>query len=721
MAGDRTPNAVIGARRARRFGGRNLPVGQEVPQTNRRYLRIGTIAAWTAVSVAFAQAPTPSDPAGGVEVGVVDGVPPDGFFAANGRRPGVVTLASGLQYRVLVDGVGPSAADGKWVVLNYTGTLLNGTVFGGTRHADDRSQPESFAVAALAPGLQQAVRQMRVGARWEVYIPARLGFGRGRGEPRQRSLIYDVELVDVVAGPHPAHSAESGRQIFEAGRLPSGAPLSGALPGGLSLRGAAAACATCHRRSGFGASEGRVFVPTITGPALFAPGVFASVTTAQDRALHEGRQAHVHRSFARSAYDDTSLARALHDGVDPDGVPITAPMPRYELDGTALADLLAYLHTLASVPPAGYLPERIELATIVAADAPEPSRVGVEEVLRSYVRARPDAAPTWNLHVWRLSGPPSEWTAQLDQQMRDAPVFAVLSGAGQATWQPVQDFCDRVRLPCLFPSIDLLPDIGEGGYALYFSDGVALEAQTLAAARDSLQWSTRSAAQRWVQVGSGESGAAAARTLRAAWPATGPPLDDRAFDPGAPARAQATLHPDDALVLWLRPGEVRAFIDAVGEDGPAPCELFLSATLAPPDEVRLPAAWKARTHFVSAFDPRARQRARLIFDPWLQQAVDDPRGSRRAQLDAYAAAQLFSKALAAVEAMRLKGVRGEPGGDLLLEALESVAATFRDAAVPQYARLSLGPGQRVAVKRGIVLRYRSLGEDAPEAIEYGGD
>src|SRR5205807_6897190 len=84
------------------------------------------------------------------------------------------------------------------------------------------------------------------------------------------------------------------------------------------------------------------------------------------------------------------------------------------------------------------------------------------------------------LHVWELGGPPDTWEAQLQQRQHAAPVFAVISGIGGTTWEPIHRFCERESLPCLFPNVDVSVVEEKDFYPLYFSRGVRLEADLIA-------------------------------------------------------------------------------------------------------------------------------------------------------------------------------------------------------------------------------------------------
>lgn len=114
------------------------------------------------------------------------------FLAANAKKPGVKTLPSGLQYRVIRPGKGNSPAATDTVTVYYRSTLLDGSEFGSTREG----KPESFAVADVIPGLKEGLQLMQPGSRWEIFIPHDLGFGR-RGALEDQTLIYDIELVDI--------------------------------------------------------------------------------------------------------------------------------------------------------------------------------------------------------------------------------------------------------------------------------------------------------------------------------------------------------------------------------------------------------------------------------------------------------------------------------------------------------------------------------------------
>ena len=120
------------------------------------------------------------------------------FLAENGKREGVVTLPSGLQYEIITEGTGkkPSATD--TVSCHYHGTLIDGTVFDSSVM---RNQPAEFPVNGVIKGWVEALQLMREGAKWKLFIPANLAYGeRGAGqsiEPNS-TLIFEVELLKVL-------------------------------------------------------------------------------------------------------------------------------------------------------------------------------------------------------------------------------------------------------------------------------------------------------------------------------------------------------------------------------------------------------------------------------------------------------------------------------------------------------------------------------------------
>jgi FKBP-type peptidyl-prolyl cis-trans isomerase FklB len=117
------------------------------------------------------------------------------FFDKNAKREGVVTLPSGLQYKVLKEGAGrnPQAADK--VTLIYRGTLANGNEFADTRQ-DGKAAPRTYALKSLVPGLREAVSHMKEGAQWQVFVPPQLGFDAST--PLYRKItVFDIQLVAV--------------------------------------------------------------------------------------------------------------------------------------------------------------------------------------------------------------------------------------------------------------------------------------------------------------------------------------------------------------------------------------------------------------------------------------------------------------------------------------------------------------------------------------------
>ena len=118
------------------------------------------------------------------------------FLAENRGKEGIVTLPSGLQYRVLKEGSGRKPAEADTVELRYRGTLMDGTEF--EKSPDGRTS--TFEVGSTIPGLQEALKLMPLGSTWQLFVPPKLGYGlegTGRTVGPNTLLIYQVELVGI--------------------------------------------------------------------------------------------------------------------------------------------------------------------------------------------------------------------------------------------------------------------------------------------------------------------------------------------------------------------------------------------------------------------------------------------------------------------------------------------------------------------------------------------
>jgi FKBP-type peptidyl-prolyl cis-trans isomerase len=128
------------------------------------------------------------------------------FLAANKTKEGVVTLPSGLQYKILTPGTGPKPTTSDSVVCNYKGALVNGTEFDSSYK---RGTPATFPVTGVIKGWTEALQLMPVGSKWQLFIPSDLAYGEsGRGEiPPNATLIFEVELVSIAGKDNPPASA----------------------------------------------------------------------------------------------------------------------------------------------------------------------------------------------------------------------------------------------------------------------------------------------------------------------------------------------------------------------------------------------------------------------------------------------------------------------------------------------------------------------------------
>jgi FKBP-type peptidyl-prolyl cis-trans isomerase FklB len=119
------------------------------------------------------------------------------FLAANKAKEGVVTLPSGVQYKILTGGIGPKPTASDTVVCNYRGTLINGKEFDSSYK---RGQPATFPVGGVIKGWTEVLQLMPVGSKWQVFIPPASAYGeRGAGADigPNETLIFEIELLSI--------------------------------------------------------------------------------------------------------------------------------------------------------------------------------------------------------------------------------------------------------------------------------------------------------------------------------------------------------------------------------------------------------------------------------------------------------------------------------------------------------------------------------------------
>src|SRR5207253_3128387 len=129
------------------------------------------------------------------------------FIEENKKKEGVKTTASGLQYKVVKEGTGPQPKATDMVTVNYRGTLIDGTEFDSSYK---RGQPATFPLNGVIKGWTEAVQLMKVGSKYQLFVPSNLAYGERSVGPDiapNATLIFEVELLDVKPPPTPAPQA----------------------------------------------------------------------------------------------------------------------------------------------------------------------------------------------------------------------------------------------------------------------------------------------------------------------------------------------------------------------------------------------------------------------------------------------------------------------------------------------------------------------------------
>ena len=575
------------------------------------------------------------------------------------------------------------------------------------------------------------------------------------------SLLLPATVFAQVAAPATADEVEQGRRIYVEGTLPSGAALNGMRFGKAVTSGALAACANCHQRSGMGSVEGDLQVPPITGNFLFATVKDKQLATMDPRVSKSFNRAH-------DPYTEDTLAEAILHGVNNRGHEMDVTMPRYNLSNPELNALTAYLKQLSLQWSPGVTETNIHLATVITPDIDPVRRKVFIDMMRTSFRQKNGSTEIsrkggrhhmvsaaelvlgterkWTLDVWELQGPPESWSEQLEAHFRSKPVFALVSGLSNSTWQPVHDFCEREQVPCWFPSVEL-PVISQSRYSFYFSGGVTLEANVLA--RHLL--GQKSTPRHLVQIyRDDEVGRAAAEALTHALAGSAIAVENRFLRTDESisdslSQALNKIKQNDAVMFWLRPDDVAA-LDKIK---PVSGKNYFSAVLAKGEHAPLPAAWKVRSRLVYPYElPETRETNLAYFHTWLN-LTKQPLVDEVMQSEVFFALNFLTDTQAEMlnnmyrdyllergETMinKREGSKAEQetrdrlalgrSGDLIrkhgtLTADENVRIQIpgqsATANVSQgtsiYPHLSLGPGQRFASKGGYIVRFAGSNSD----------
>jgi hypothetical protein len=522
------------------------------------------------------------------------------------------------------------------------------------------------------------------------------------------ALLACAFLAASAAGhvkPQSSTDKNAAETLYREGILPDGQPLRGARPGSVPVEGQAAACGNCHRRSGFGVEEGRIVIPPITGKYLFRESTTDVMQMAHPDPGAEAAPAR------RNRYSSETLARAIREGVDPEGRSLDYLMPRFQLDDADMALLIAYLKGLSVKPPPGAVGDMLQFATIVTPDADPVKRDAMLDVLNhffgnknAYYRGADPPLQSerrihfrvlrrWQLHVWTLTGAPDTWDAQLHHLLKADPVFAVISGIGARTWEPVHRFCESESLPCLMPNVDL-PVVNEQDfYPVYFSRGVLLEADLI---RHRLSADTGSAAPvHVVQVYRPDDiGAAAAKSLAASLASSGAKVTLRELKAKEPAHELAAIAhggaPGEVLVLWLRPQDLKALPNTATQS-----RVFISGLMGGLEDAPLPAGWRGGTRMTYPFDVPQDRVIRMDYPMGWFRIQNIPVVDLRTQTDTYLACSILAQAAGTMLDNFVP--------DYLVERVE--VELSRRIINGYYPRLGLAPGQRFASKGGLLVRF----------------
>lgn len=543
----------------------------------------------------------------------------------------------------------------------------------------------------------------------------------------QRSFIFGILFLwPLLSLGQGEGDPQLGERLYVEGLLASGDRVNALTQGDVPISGKFS-CGDCHRKSGYGASEGGVYVLPITAKSLYEP---RELNRAQNftKLFKEDQSklfwARMRSPRMRPAYTDATLAQVIRTGIDPSGRDLHPLMPRYQIPDQDMRNVVAYLKQLSVTADPGVDERKFYFAVVIAGKVDKAKREAVLTTTHQFAKwmnletsgnARNPAfsphyrsdfiksARAWDVAVWELDGPPETWKRQLAAYYKERPVFAVIGGVVEGPWSPFQRFCEEEKLPCLFPHTDL-PEKDGAHYSVHWTRGLALEAELIGHYLQQSSLSTSPSATppsiRVLQIYvDGAFGNIPADALASRLGAPPFEVEKRSFSDIASLerelnRAISASKPYDVLVLW--PGE---YTEAIVQwllakpRNPVPRIFFpykaLENTLP-----KLPDWLLDRLYFSYPYDhPDAYHPNAFRVRSWMNSQgikISHP----NIQLSTYFSLNVLQYSL---EEMVERFSR-----EYLLENIERIVESAANPGV--YPYLSLGPGQRFASRGGYIVK-----------------
>ena len=543
-------------------------------------------------------------------------------------------------------------------------------------------------------------------------------------------LLLRATMIHAATSP-PANlpAAEIirlGERMYRDGILPSGQPMKAYIRGDVEVDGSAFSCSSCHMRSGLGSVEGGVVTPPTNGEKLYKP--YRRPPSLNDIPDRAGRYIYAKTTQERPAYTKNGLAAALRDGVDPTGEIFNDIMPRYPLSESDMNIMISYLESLSASPSPGAAHEGFTFATIITDDVSAADREAFMAPLDYFIDERNQQVKMYKdflyfrytptvdmkyafraaeLEVWELKGAPETWQKQLAAYYAKKPVFAVLGGISNQSWQPIHDFCEAQRLPCLFPITDF-PVVSPGTfYTFYFNKGYAQEGE--AAARYLNRQEGLTDTTRILQITQDSPAARAlADGFNGAWSETGrPPVkalvmtDAQLADPKVLARIIAEQKPE-ILLLWSDAGTLPQLPQLL-KLKTAPQQIFVSSTQLGKQTATIAESIRSKIY--------------ITYPYRLTPYVGPKDGGYDARVPLLASARDFGEKRISSRNLTMLIQSVYQGLNLLYDNLYrdyllDLLSMQMDRIVRDYERISFGPGQRY-VSKGCYIIQLGPGAEPP--------